>query len=577
MASGPPRNQVMAVDRQGSAESVDRSIQLPRGLAARLSLGALGVSLVLFIAVAWGTGLVYLLARAGLPAPVGLAVNGAIHLYVGLVSVVFFGAKVLRVGLRRRVPGVAATTLWQRWISLSLLILYSGIYLTGLLAVLPLGSRLHGLAVNGHLLTSVWALVPTTLHLLHHRLRSLPFLTNFRQRRAPRRLWAGLGIALLAGLGFALAPRAVEPLAAAGAGPAWSPSGLDGVYLDRVVATHDGRLLAAGDGLYLSVDGARWRHVDLPSGNADAERLIDLGIKPTSNTPPPVAGGVHGGHANNVNVGVIQALAVSPTTGYVYLATADGMYYSPWPEGPYLALPFAGQDVRALALDPGSSYQVWATTASGPQLSIDGGHVWTPVVSGLSSAATATALAFFHGDAYVSEAGGVYRFDFPSVSWRRVFGADDVASLDPSADGRFLYASGLNGGLNRYDGRGWTSLDVGAAHNHRAAGHSHAHGITEAFGRLYATGTRDGVTASGDGGSTWTPLQTALPVDEVTGAIPFRGRLVAITTNGLYSIPAVPVPPPGSAWWTLLLFAAAVAGGAVVYRGALAPSRLRAA
>lgn len=558
-------------------EQVADPIASPRGLAARLSLGALGVSLVVFIGVAWGTGIAYLIARAGLPSPVGLAVNGAIHLYVGLVSVVFFGAKVWRVGLRRRVPGVAPGTLWQRWISLSLLVLYSAIYLTGLLAVLPLGSRLHGLAVNGHLLTSVWALLPTTLHLVHHRLRSIPFLTNFRHRRAPRRLWGALALALLVGVGFALAPRAAEPLAAAGAGSAWTPSGLNGIYLDRVVATHDGRLLAAGDGLYLSSDGSHWRHVDLPSGNAEAERLIELGVRPTVNRPDSAPDGVHGSHANNVSVGAIQALTISPRTGYVYLATADGMYYSPWPEGPYLALPFTGSDVRALAADPASAYQVWATTASGPELSIDGGHVWTPLVAGLSRPPTATALAFYRGDAYVSDAGGIYRFDFPSVSWRRVFVADDIAALDVSADGRALYGSGLNGGLARYDGHSWTSLDLGAAHNHKAAGHFHSHGITSAFGRLYATGTRDGVTASADAGNTWTPLFGGLPADEVTGAIGFRGRLLAVTTNGTYSVPAGPLAPAGGAWWLLLILVAGGAGAAVVYRAASAPARLRAA
>lgn len=562
---------------QQEIEPLESQIAPPRGFAARLSLGALGVSLVVFIGVAWGTGIVYLLARAGLPAPVNLAVSGAIHLYVGLVSVVFFGAKVLRVGFRRRVPGVAPTTLWQRWISLSLLVLYSAIYVTGLLAVLPLGSRLHGLAVNGHLLTSVWALFPTTLHLVHHRLRSTPFITNFRRRRAPRRLWAALGLALLVGAGFAIFPRAAEPLAAAGAGATWTPSGLDGIYLDKFVSTRDGRLLAAGDGLYLSTDGRRWRNVDLPSGNADAERLIELGIKPTVNRPDPAPGGAHGSHANNVSVGAIQALTVSPRTGYVYLATVDGIYYSPWPEGPYLALPFTGSDVRALAADPGSAYEVWATTAAGPELSIDGGHVWTPLNAGLVSPATATALSFYRGAAYVSDVGGVYRFDLPSVTWQRVFNADDIAALDVSPDGRALYASGLNGGLNRFDGSTWTSLDLGAAHNHKAAGHSHAHGITSAFGRLYATGTRDGITASADAGATWTPLPAGLPSDEVTGAIGFGSRLLAITTNGIYAIPATPVAPAGGYWWVLLVVVAGAVGVAVVHRAATAPARLRAA
>ena len=560
----------MALSREEAGPSI---LVAPRGRFERLSLAVLGIALVVLIGAAWGTGIVYLLVRAGLPAPLNLAVNGALHLYVGLVSVFVISAKVLRVGLRRRVPGVPATILWQRWVSLSLLILYSVIYLSGLVALVPLGSRLHGLAVNAHLLASVWALFPTTVHLVQPRLRALPLLQRWAPRRAPR-LWPALVIVLVAGLGFAFIPRAVEPLAAVGAGQPWIASGLEGVYLDRLAVTRDGRLLAAGDGLYLTADGHSWRHVDLPSGNADAQRLVELGIKPTSNQPPAVPGGGHGEHANNVSVGAVIALAVSPRTGYVYLATTDGVYYSPWPEGPYLSLPYPGQEVDSLAVDPASAYQVWVTTEVGPKLSIDGGHVWTPLVTGLAAPARTTSITFFGGAPYVTDPGGVYRFDNALVAWQRVFKADDVATLEPAADGRALYAGGLNGEVWRFDGRAWAAFDLAAAHNHRTTGHFHSHGIAADFGRLYATGTRDGVTASADSGSTWTPLSTGLPKAEVTSAIGYRGRLVATTGSGLYSLAPPAGHSPDLVWWLLMAAVSGIAGTAFVTWAALRPRRL---
>lgn len=557
----------MALSRE---EAGATRLRNPGSRIERLSLAVLGVSLVVLISAAWGTGIVYLMARAGLPAPLNLAVNGALHLYVGLVSAVVVGAKVLRVGLRRRVPGVPATTLWQRWISLSLVILYSVIYLSGLLALIPLGSRVHGLAVNAHLLSSVWALFPTTIHLVHHRLRAVPLLKHWSPPRAPR-IWPALAIALIAGLGFAFSPRAVEPLAAVGAGRPWTAAGLDGIYLNRVALTRDGRLLAAGDGLYLSANGRNWRHVDLPSGNADAERLIELGIKPSSNQPTVAGGSGHGDHANNASVGQVIALAVSPKTGYVYVASTEGVYYSPWPEGPYLSLPSPGKRVDSLAVDPASAYQLWVTTEAGPELSIDGGHVWTPLTAGLQVPARATSLAYLAGVPYVVDPGGVYRFDASAVAWNRVFRADDVVSLAMSVDSASLFAAGLNGEVWQYDGHRWKAFDLVAAHNHRISGHAHTHGVTADFGRLYAIGTRDGVTASADAGTTWTPLGIGLPEADVTGAIGYRDRVLVTTASGIYSIPAPTAPTAGLGWWLLLALVTGIAGTAIVVWAAVRP------
>src|SRR5438270_539878 len=74
-----------AVPRAGSGSIPDR-----------LSVGALGLGLVLLVSAAWGTGIFYLVARIGLPSPVRLAWIDAIHVYVGLMGAVFILGKVIR-------------------------------------------------------------------------------------------------------------------------------------------------------------------------------------------------------------------------------------------------------------------------------------------------------------------------------------------------------------------------------------------------------------------------------------------------------------------------------------------------
>ena len=92
-----------AVPRAGSGSIPDR-----------LSVGALGLALVLLVSVAWATGLFYLAARLGLSAPVRLAWIDGLHVYVGLVGGVFILGKLLRVGLKYRVTGVPNVVPWQR-------------------------------------------------------------------------------------------------------------------------------------------------------------------------------------------------------------------------------------------------------------------------------------------------------------------------------------------------------------------------------------------------------------------------------------------------------------------------------
>ena len=197
-----------------------------RSRTSALSMAALGIGLVVLIGITWGTGLLYITSRAGFPSPIRLALIDSVHIYVGLAAAVFFGLKVWRVGFRTKVVGVPNLTLWQRWVSWSLLILYPAIFLTGFAAVLPLGAAWKESLVQAHLLTSVWSLVPTTLHLIHHRARAMGQL---KVRRLRTRLWTGIAMAALPAVLWLPFPRAVSPATEAGAGAAWVSAGLQGI------------------------------------------------------------------------------------------------------------------------------------------------------------------------------------------------------------------------------------------------------------------------------------------------------------------------------------------------------------
>ena len=107
----------------------------------------------------------------------------AAHVYVGLVGGVFIVAKISRVRFRYKVAGVAEVVPWQRWISWSLLILYSAIFMSGVLALLPIHGRLYEDLLNFHLLSSVWAVAPTTWHVWHYRRRAAPYLARLLPHR----------------------------------------------------------------------------------------------------------------------------------------------------------------------------------------------------------------------------------------------------------------------------------------------------------------------------------------------------------------------------------------------------------
>jgi hypothetical protein len=544
--------------------ATNSSLARARPLAGRLSLGALGLTLVLLVSAAWGTGVFYLLARLGTGSPVGLASMDGVHVYVGLVGAVFVVAKVARVGLRYRVEGVPSVVPWHRWMSWSLLVLYGAVFVTGVLALLPIRGRVANDIVDLHLLTSVWALVPTTWHVWHYRARALPYLRRWTRRPAGWRFWSALVLVALPTPALVAGAAAVSLLPEVLGGASWSPAALRGSYLHRI-ATSDGALIAAGDALYTSRDGVVWERIDLPVGAA--------GPAPPAGAP---AGGGHE-HGQPAPAGSITALAVGGD-GTIFVGSAQGLFRSPGLDGPLERVPFGGGAVSALCADPADAGSLWVASAGGPLVTADGGRTWSSAVAGLEQPGSVAAIACAGGNVFASDTLGVYRWDAGRGSWARSSRQLLVADLTTSPDGRELYAASPTAGIQALglpDGR-WTRLeDAAPIHNHGGHLHGQPSAVAPVDGRLYAAGTAEGVSASADGGRTWTQLGGGL--GEVTPAqvIGFRGSLLAATSGGLYRFPLRTAPPASPGWWLALIAAALAIGLVAAALGAPGPAPRR--
>ncbi len=101
--------------------------------------------------------------------------------------------------------------------------------------------------------------------------------------------------------------------------------------------------------------------------------------------------------------------------------------------------------------------------------------------------------------------------------------------------------------------------------------------VASVAGRLYAAGTSDGVSASADGGRTWTQLGGGLRDVTPGQVVEFRRGLWAATSGGLYRYALEPAAAASPAWWLALLAAAAVAGlaGVAVSGRSARPRRRR--
>jgi hypothetical protein len=87
--------------------------------------------------------------------------------------------------------------------------------------------------------------------------------------------------------------------------------------------------------------------------------------------------------------------------------------------------------------------------------------------------------------------------------------------------------------------------------------------------RIYVAGTQEGITASPDGGQTWTQLAGGLAEAGPTQLAIFHGQLWAATSRGLYRLPLGQDPAPTLPWWAGVVAAAVGLGLASVVLGGI--------
>jgi photosystem II stability/assembly factor-like uncharacterized protein len=467
---------------------------------------------------------------------------------VGLIGGVFILAKVSRVRFRYRVAGVAEVIPWQRWISWSLLILYSAVFVSGVLALLPIHGRLYEDLLNFHLLSSVWAVAPTTWHVWHYRRRAAPYLTRLLPHGRTLRYWAGISLALGPVLLVVSNARGVSQLPQLMGGAAWSQTALNGSYLDRIIATPDGTLVAAGDALYVSRDGTVWTQIDIPG--------VPL---PASATPTP---GIHQhGAPSGKNLGLSLAVAGNS----IYVGTDNGLYRTDSQTSPLQQIGFNSAIVNSIAVDPSNPMSIWVGASSGLFHSLDGATTWSAAESGLSKPNAISAIGFAGGRIYASDSTGVFEADETQLTWRRVSNLTDVVDLAPSPDGSRLYATSATQGVQFLQSRIWHSTDSLASPHQAHAGHeNHPEVLSLApiDGRLYAVGTSFGVSASADDGQTWSQLGGGLESVTPTQLIDYQNTLLAATSSGVYRFPLASSTPASLNWWLIVVLAVVVFGTA---------------
>jgi photosystem II stability/assembly factor-like uncharacterized protein len=473
-------------------------------------------------------------------------IDGA-HVYVGLVGGIFILAKVFRVRFRYKVAGVAEVIPWQRWISWSLLVLYSAIFVSGVLALLPLHGKLYEDILNFHLLSSVWAVPPTTWHVWHYRRRAAPYLTRLLPHGRSLRYWAGIVLALVPAVVVVANARALSQLPQLLGGAAWSQSALNGSYLDRISVGPDGSLIAAGDALYVSRDGAVWTQIDIPA--------VPL--------PPSATPSVHQhGAPTGKNLGI--SLAVTGTS--IYVGTSSGLYRTDTQTGPLVEVGFDGKTVTALAIDPTNPRSIWAGSSAGLMRSDDGGKTWTMSEAGLTSPSTVSALAFSGGRLYAADSTGVFELDV-AQGWQRISSFSGVVDLTPGPDGRQLFATSATQGVQFLQDGAWHVTDsLASPHQHHTGNETHPEVLSLApvDGRLYAVGTAFGVSASADAGQTWSQLAGGLENVTPSQLIHYEGALVAATSNGVFRFRLDSGLPASPVWWLVVLAAVLAFGSAGV-------------
>lgn len=557
MASDPTRNALRK--RHSRRLRTDGAVQLLQeervrandrpgvlSIANRLSVGALGLSLALIVSIAWGTALFYLAARLGIDTRVRLAWVDAAHVYVGLVGGVFILAKVSRVGFHYKVSGVPEVIPWQRWISWSLLVLYTAIFVSGVLALLPLHGRVYEDLLNFHLLSSVWAVAPTTWHVWHYRRRAVPYLTRILPGGRSLRYWAGIALAVIPAVAVIANARALSQLPQVMGGSTWSPSALKGSYLDRITTGPDGSVIAAGDALYVSSDGTVWTQIDIPG--------VPL---PPSATPTPSV------HQHGAPTGKNLGLSLAVAGNSIYVGAGNGLYRTDSNTGPLVEIGFAGKTVSALLVNPADPASLWAGSSAGLMRSTDGGATWNADDVGFSKPDAVSALSFAGSRLFASDSTGVFERSTFGPGWQRVSSLPDVVDLASTPDGLDLYATSSTQGVQVLNDGKWHSTDSLASPHQAHLGHENhpeVLSLAPVDGRLYAVGTSFGVSASADGGQTWSQLGGGLENVTPTQLIDYQGSLVASTSDGVYRLPLNSSSPASLTWWLVVLTAVVICG-----------------
>jgi Two component regulator propeller len=497
-----------------------------RPAARSLSVPRLGLALAVLVGAGWLTSLPYLLVRLGLPAPIELTRIDGPHAFLGLVAGGLIVLKVAEVAAHRVQLTAWRLPPWQRWLSRSLAFAYTGVLASGLALVAPWPAPVRTQLVNLHLLLAAWALVATIPHVAVHLKWRLPEL------RFDRRFNAAVLLIALAAISLAALPIALSPLAAVGSGAQWSAVGPRGHWMFRLLQLSDGRLLAAGDGVFVSSDGGRtW----------------------TSET--------------GAGQGLVFALATGPGGSPLYLGTANGLLTAPGPDGPYTTLSVPSLPVTAVYPDPDGTLWIGG---HGAWRSEDGGAHWLPAVQGMTERGTIWVLGRQGGLLMAGGTTGVYRQD--GAGWRRSLDLNQVISLDAGGVLGGTWASSMGGGLAVLrDGR-WTRSDAGmAAHGGTAI---HVTGFTAlGGGRALATLMHGGLDESLDGGRSWYQLSPGFDPGAVWAALPVGSRILVASDSGLhlYKLPPA-APAPSLAWWlAAFLLALAVTGGSALL-GLVEPS-----
>ena len=484
-----------------------------RRLRARTpSIQRFGLALAVLVGAAWLTGLPYLLVRFGLPMPIPLSRVDGPHAFLGLATAAVLAAKIVELAARRVAAVVRRCPAWQRWLSRALAYLYGGVLVSGLLLLPPWPAPVRGQLVNLHLLLAAWALLATVPHLVIHLRHRLPSV------RFDARLAAGLLVVLVPAVALAALPVALSPLAQLGAGGSWTAVGKPGTWMFRVQRLPDGRLLAAGQGVWTSADGGR-----------------SWAAEPTAGQP------------------LVFSVAVGRDGGPVYLGTAEGLLSAPGVDGPYTPLAVPSVPVTAVYVNPADPAQVWIG-GHGVWRSGDGGRTWAPAAAGLIAKGSVWSIGR-HGDQLLAgSTTGVYELD--GSSWRRALDLNQVVSLDGGQGG--TWASSMGGGLAVLRNGSWTISDAGMQSHGSTA--IHVTGFASlGSGRALATLMRGGLDESLDGGRSWYQLSGFNP-GPVWAALPLGSRVLVAADTGLYLYDPPPAAPtPSVAWWVVVVAGALLA------------------